>query len=64
MQVSVLVLTFNEQENLPHLLSSLTWCDDVVVIDSGSTDNTVQVAKEFGARVHVRKFDTFAAQRN
>jgi glycosyltransferase involved in cell wall biosynthesis len=64
MNVSVLLLTYNEEINLSRCLNALTWCDDVVVVDSGSTDATVSIAKTFGARVLTRTFDNFAAQRN
>lgn len=64
MKVSTLILTYNEEINLPSCLSALDWCDDIVVVDSGSVDNTVQIAENAGARVLVRKFDNFANQRN
>lgn len=61
---SALILTLNEEHNLPRCLASLRGCDDVVVLDSGSTDRTVALAREWGARVFHRRFDNFAAQRN
>lgn len=61
---SVVILTLNEERNLPRCLASLQGCDDVVVLDSGSTDATVALAKRHGARVLHRPFDNFAAQRN
>jgi glycosyltransferase involved in cell wall biosynthesis len=64
MKVSTLVLTHNEAANLPRCLGALFWCDDILVVDSGSTDNTVEIAEKFGARVLVRPFDNFAFQRN
>jgi glycosyltransferase involved in cell wall biosynthesis len=64
MSVSVLVLTRNEEHDLPQCLDAVRWCDDVVVVDDLSTDRTVQIAGEFGARVVQHPFDTFAAQRN
>lgn len=64
MKVSTLLLTYNEEINLPSVLRSLEWCDDIVVVDSGSSDNTVEIAKAAGARVLLRKFDNFAQQRN
>lgn len=64
MKVSVLILTYNEAAMLPACLAALSWCDDVVVIDSGSRDQTVEIARTFGARVLTRAFDNFAAQRN
>lgn len=64
MKVSTLILTLNEASNLPACLAALTWCDDVVVLDSGSTDDTVKIAVSLGARVVTHAFDCFADQRN
>lgn len=64
MSISILILTFNEEANLPRCLSSLAWCDDIVVLDSFSTDSTVEIAKRAGARVVQRAFTDFADQRN
>ena len=64
MPVSFLVLTFNEEFNIERCLRSIAWSDDIVVVDSGSTDNTVEIATEFGATVINRAFDNFADQRN
>lgn len=51
MSVSAVILTLNEAANLPRCIESLHWCDDVVVLDSGSSDDTQKVAEELGARV-------------
>lgn len=64
MEISTLILTLNEEANLPACLAALSWCNDIVVLDSGSTDRTVDVAKALGARVLERPFDNFAGQRN
>jgi glycosyltransferase involved in cell wall biosynthesis len=64
MKVSLLILTFNEEVNLPRCLDSVAWCDDIVVLDSGSTDSTLRIAQQAGARTLSRKFDNFAEQRN
>jgi glycosyltransferase involved in cell wall biosynthesis len=61
---SILILTKNEQANLPACLGSVAWCDDVVVLDSFSDDRSTQVAEAWGARVFQRRFDDFGAQRN
>lgn len=61
---SVVILTLNEQANLPACLASARGSDDVVVLDSGSTDQTVAIAQAAGARVFTRPFDNFAGQRN
>lgn len=64
MYVSVLILTLNEEVNLPGCLESVNWSDDIVVFDSYSSDRTVEIAKAAGARVVRREFDNYAAQRN
>ena len=64
MKVSTLILTLNEEANLPRCLESLAWCDDIVVADSFSSDRTVEIARAAGARVVQRGFDSFAGQRN
>lgn len=61
---SVLILTLNEEKNLPAVFASIAGCDDVIVLDSGSTDQTAGLARAAGARVFVRAFDDFATQRN
>lgn len=61
---SVLILTLNEERDLPGCLASVSGCDDVVVLDSGSTDRTAEIARAAGARVFTRAFDNFAGQRN
>jgi len=62
--VSVLILTLNEEINLPGCLESVAWSDDIVVFDSYSTDRTMEIARAAGARVYQREFDNYAEQRN
>ncbi len=62
--ISVVVLTLNEELNLARCLASVAWSDDVLVLDSGSTDRTLELAAAAGARVLTRPFDSFAGQRN
>lgn len=64
MKVSALILTWNEERNIKACLASLSGIEDVLVVDSGSTDRTCELAKENGARVLTRAFDNFANQRN
>lgn len=61
---SVVILTLNEERNLPACLASVAGCDDIVVLDSGSTDRTHDIARSAGARVLVNPFVNFAEQRN
>ena len=62
--VSVVILTMDEEVNLGGCLDSCGWCDDVHVLDSGSTDGTVAIAEARGVPVHVNRFESFAKQRN
>ena len=62
--ISVLILTKNEEHDLPDCLDSVAWSDDVHVFDSFSEDATVSVARSRGAKVRQRPFDNYAAQRN
>jgi glycosyltransferase involved in cell wall biosynthesis len=64
MNISILILTFNEERNLADCLASVNWSDDVVLFDSLSTDQTVAMAQAAGACVIQRPFDNYAAQRN
>jgi glycosyltransferase involved in cell wall biosynthesis len=63
-RVSVVILTHNEEANIASCLRSCAWSDDVHVVDSGSTDRTVEIARSMGAKVHEHAFESFAAQRN
>lgn len=62
--VSILVLTKNEEEDLPGCLASVAWSDDVHVFDSFSSDQTVAIAEGCGAQVQQRVFDNYASHRN
>jgi glycosyltransferase involved in cell wall biosynthesis len=62
--ISVLVLTKNEEQDLPGCLESIAWSDDVHVLDSKSSDRTVEIAREHGAQVTQREFDNWAAHQN
>lgn len=62
--ISILILTKNEQQDLPGCLESVAWSDDIHVYDSISTDRTVEIAEKFGAKVTQRPFDNWAAHQN
>ncbi|MHC4908648.1 MAG: glycosyltransferase family 2 protein [Planctomycetota bacterium] len=62
--VSVMILTLNEETNIEACLDSVTWCDDVVVFDSHSADDTVELAKQKGVRVVQRPFDNWSTHQN
>lgn len=63
-KLSVVILTLNEEKNLAACLKTVRWTDDIVIVDSFSTDKTVQVAKRFGCRVFQKRFDGFGRLKN
>lgn len=62
--ISVIILTLNEENNINACIDSLSFSDDIVLLDSFSSDKTIEIAKNKGARVFERKFDNYASQRN
>jgi len=62
--LSVLIPTRNEERNLAACIGSVAWADDIVVLDSGSTDRTADIARELGARIVEREFDDFSTHKN
>jgi len=69
MNLSVVIITFNEEANLGRTLASVKPLladgkGEIIVVDSGSTDRTVEIAKTFGAKVFVEDWKGYAAQKN
>jgi len=62
--LAVVVLTLNEEECIERCLQSVTWADEIVLVDTGSTDATVDIARRFTDKVYVRPLSTFSGQRN
>nr|WP_319566120.1 glycosyltransferase family 2 protein [uncultured Rhodoferax sp.] len=62
--ISILILTKNEQQDLPGCLESMSWSDDIHVYDSYSNDSTVKIAEDFGAKVTQRYFDNWSTHQN
>ncbi|HTD79484.1 MAG TPA: glycosyltransferase, partial [Chloroflexota bacterium] len=61
--VSVLVPTLDEELNLPDCLDSVSWADEVFVVDSYSRDHTVQIARERGTHVVQHPFESYSLQK-
>lgn len=64
MSVSVVVITLNEEDRIRECLASVAWADEIVVVDAGSDDETVALAREYTDHVVVRPWSGFAAQKN
>jgi glycosyltransferase involved in cell wall biosynthesis len=63
-KVTAVVITLNEAANIAAALASIAWADEILVVDSGSTDDTVPLARKAGARVEVRAWPGYSAQKN
>jgi len=64
MRLSVCIITLNEEANIARTLASVAFAQEIIVVDSGSTDRTVEIAREFGAQVFYEPWAGFAGQKN
>ena len=65
MTISAVIIAKNAASSLKNCLESLTWCQEIIVIDDNSADETVKIADRYGAKVYKRELtDNFSAQRN
>ena len=64
MRITATIITRDEEDNIARAIRSVGFCDEVLVVDSGSTDRTVAVAKSLGAKVICRDWPGYAAQKN
>ena len=64
MKISAAIITFNEERNIARVIESLRCCDEILVLDSGSNDRTVEIARKLGARVEEASWHGYAAQKN
>lgn len=62
--LSVIVITRDEAENIGACLESVAWADEIIVVDSGSTDDTVAICKQWGAQVYEHAWPGFGIQKN
>ena len=64
MKLTVTVITYNEAENIAAALDSVSWADEIIVVDSHSTDDTVAIARQRATRVIVRDWPGYSEQKN
>jgi glycosyltransferase involved in cell wall biosynthesis len=62
--LSVAIIVKNEERNLARTLASVSFADEIVIVDTDSTDRTVEIAESFGAKIFNREWPGFAAQKN
>jgi (heptosyl)LPS beta-1,4-glucosyltransferase len=63
-KLTVTVITYNEAEHIAAALDSVAWADEIIVIDSGSTDGTIEIARQKATQVIVRDWPGYSAQKN
>lgn len=63
-KISVIIITKNESKNIKSCLESVIWADEIIVVDSESTDDTIKIAKEFTDKVFVHKWKGYAPQKS
>ena len=62
-RISAVIIALNEERDIENALRSVAWCDEIIVVDSGSTDGTLKICREFGCRVFSRDFNGFGEQK-
>lgn len=62
-KISAFIICFNEASQIRRCLESIRWCDEIVVVDSGSTDGTVQICKEYTSKIFERAWPGYVAQK-
>jgi glycosyltransferase involved in cell wall biosynthesis len=62
-KVSTVIITYNEEHNLRKLLPMLFWCDEIIIVDSGSTDQTLALCKFYNCKIFYRKFEGYGVQK-
>ncbi len=63
-KISAIIPTFNEEINIENAIKSVLFCDEIIILDSYSTDKTVEFATKYPVKIHYRKFDDFSSQKN
>ena len=63
--MAVIILTYNEEANIPQALSSISgWANEIFILDSHSTDHTLNIALQYSCHIKKHKFENYAKQRN
>ena len=63
MKISAVIITFNEEQKIVEAIKSVAWADEILVVDSESTDQTREIAVSFGAKILVEKWQGFSKQK-
>lgn len=63
-KITAVVITYNEERNIENCLKSLTWCDELIIVDSFSNDRTLEIASRYTKNIYQHKWPGFAKQKN
>jgi len=63
-KISAVIITKNEEKNISRCLDSVRWCDEIIIVDDYSSDNTQNIAMKYGVKLYKRKLKNFSDQRN
>jgi glycosyltransferase involved in cell wall biosynthesis len=63
-KISVIIITKNEERNIRACLESVKWADEIVIVDDGSIDRTIEIEKEFTDKIFIKEWQGFGAARN
>jgi glycosyltransferase involved in cell wall biosynthesis len=63
-KISVAIITHNEAQNIRGCLESVKWADEIVVVDNGSTDSTLEICREYGAHIYREEWKGYSRQKN
>lgn len=61
--ISCVVITLNEEENIRRTLEAVSWCDEIIIVDSGSEDKTIDICKEFDCKIFKKEFEGYGRQK-
>ena len=64
MKISITLITLNSEKTLRPVLEAVSWANEIVLVDSGSTDKTLEIARQFNAKIIFRAFDGYGSQKN
>ena len=64
MKLSITLITLNSEKTLKSVLEAVSWADEIILVDSGSTDKTLEIARQFNAKIVYRAFDGYGSQKN
>ena len=64
MKITITLITLNSEKTLKPVLEAVSWADEIVLVDSGSTDKTLEIARQFNAKIVYRAFDGYGSQKN